>query len=246
MNVTDFFCTASQLATHACQALDIQLSFGQDPDQFVSTYASEAGSGYVQLPFLAHTRAPANRAFVWTQVRRGSRILGQLGGVIVAKSPSAQESLADALAQGLLYRPEATWLERTGWLAGAGKAVLAGGPSLYFGGGWVHPELRGLGLVGVMSRLTALQALVREPNLQAVWGLEEEGLLNKGVMARPSGLGIVHSRKVFEGFSELAGKPLALHAIWASRAEYLQLLAKDQQAMQRGVPPDWLGRPRTP
>lgn len=246
LNSFDFLSLASQLAASACTSLDVQLSFGQDPDHFVETYARYAGSGYVQLPFLKETRSPRNSAFVWTQVRRGSRILGQLGGVIVPGDPRAPHSLADSLASGLLYQPGGTWLEHTGWIPGAGEGILEDAPSLYFGGGWVGSELRGLGLVGVMSRLTALQAFCKEPALSSVWGLEEEGLLLKGVMARDSGLGIVHSKKVFEGFSELAGKPLVLHAIWANRAEYLQLLEKDRQCLQLGGSPTWLGKSAAP
>ncbi len=228
-----------KLARSACEKLDVQLFFGQDPDEFVAIQRDHAVSGYRQLPFMATARNAANGPFFWTMVRRGNRILGQSGAVIVPGRGVESGALADELACGLLYAPKSTWLERRGWLPGAGPRLTAKGSTLYCGGAWLHPELRGLNLIGVLARLTALQAFEHDSAIQAIWVMEEDKLLRKGALARPNGLGFGRSEKVFEGHLEIAGKPLTMHAIWAWREEYLSLLAKDDLSYRSGAAPDW-------
>lgn len=228
-----------KLTRSACERLDVQLFFGQDPDEFVAVQQSHAVSGYRQLPFMAATRNAANGPFFWTMVRRGNRILGQSGALIVPGRGARGGALADELACGLLYSQKSTWLERRGWLAGAGPKLTARGNSLYCGGAWLHPDLRGLNLIGVLSRLTSLQALEHDSGIQSVWVMEEDKLLQKGALARPSGLGFGTSEKVFSGHLEIAGKPLTMHAIWAWRDEYLSLLVKDDLSYRSGREPDW-------
>jgi hypothetical protein len=228
-----------RLAASACRRLGIQIFFGQDPDEFVALQQAHALTGYRQLPFIAKARNAANGPFFWTLLRRGHQVLGQSAAVLVPRSRTEGAPLADELARGLLYAPSSTWIERKGWLPGAGPKLTSMGKTLYCGGAWLHADLRGCNMAGIISRLASLYALEQEPSIEAFWVLEEDALVQKGALLGPNGLGFPHSERVFDGYLEITGRPVVMHAVWAFREEYLALLARDDQAYRKGREPDW-------
>lgn len=228
-----------RLACNTCALLGLQLFMGEDPQQFCDTYDRHATTGYHQLPLLPRERAPATGPVAWVVARRGAEVLGTMACIQVPADLQGRP-LADEMAAGLLYPASTARIERRGWIVGAGPALTRWGTSAYLAGGWLAPEVRGLGLVGALSRLVVLQLLEREPALQTVWGLEEETILHKGSMQRAGGIALTHSEKVFEGFFVITGAPKTMHAVWEPRESYLAQLSSDFEALSGDSVPSWL------
>lgn len=231
---------AASLAIAASDALEVQLLSGHAPGELLAMYDQHAKTGYRQLPFL-HLDAPGREpSMVWVAARQGDAFCGLLGAITVPGASGSPIPLADALAAGLLYPSNAAFSADVGWLKGEGPPLAQWGPSLYFGGVWVHPAFRGRGLVGVLSRLAALYALTYTPNLQTFWALEEAAIRDTRAMTRPGGLGLRHEARVFEGFFPIIGRKRVMYANWASRPEYLEMLSQDWEHLQVGAALPWL------
>lgn len=230
---------ASQLACVAAKAFDIQLAFGAEGARFLQHYEAASETGFAQLPF--GSQAQANDVdLLWVLAHRGGEPMGLACARSIPASRGGGLPLADELRRGLLYREELALGSGRGWLPGAGPRWITAGPSLYLGGVWVHPSLRGRGMVAVLSRLVACGMLHKHPATTAVWALEEAALWNKPAARGPAGLGLLEDEKVFEGFFPIIGAPRVMHAVWAPEEKYQAHLGQDWPQLSSRQPPAWL------
>lgn len=233
-----------QLATATTKELGIQLAFGTSGATFVKLYEEHATSGYCQLPF-SHQQGRLASTTLWAMAHRAGVPVGFGAARIVEPVPRGGLPLSDELRRGLLYAADATLGGGRGWLPGAGPTHITRGASLYLGGIWVHPCIRGRGVVAALSQLVACGLLHKRPDVQTVWALEEDVLLRSGAMTRAGGLGLFQRAKVFEGFFPIIGASRVMHAVWESSEDYLRAALSEAPTLEKLGRPTWL-KPSSP
>lgn len=233
-----------RLASVVSKALGIQLFLGSSPAEFFRAHDRIVGHAQRPIPFMPAYWTSHDEPMFWALALRAGAVLG-LAAARVPRAHSIGQSLADALASGVLYQADLV-LGGRNWAAGKGPLLPAPGDSIYVGLADVAHGWREGGLPEALTRLVLLLALREAPTASLIWTLEEpmrEAPSAISCLLEPQHTSV---EEMFSGFFPPRGRNSTVCASWCGSNEVWDVLSRELAALDSGQQLSWLKLAESP